>query len=157
MAYRKYRSLGELLNSELGPTVCAKLIRNLVSLDYEEKPCNCSPSSRINNICPYHGKIRTSCIVYKATCKETGKSYIGNTQQAYKKRMAGHLSDVQRLVLKVKNLTLLLHTLQLFSTPNLNPPRVYWYSEEKLRSQFYGNVIHSQYRNPLALKIADYV
>ena len=82
MAYRKYRSLGDLLNSDL----CAKLQCNLISLDYKEKPCNCSPNSQVNNVYPYNGKCRTSCIVYKATCNETGKSYIGNTQQAYKKK-----------------------------------------------------------------------
>ena len=98
MAYRKYRSLGDLLNSDL----CSKLQRDQISLDYEEKPCNCNPSSRINNSCPYNGKCRASCIVYKATCKETGKCYIGNTQQAYKKRMTAHYSDVRRLVLTGK-------------------------------------------------------
>ena len=98
MAYRKYRSLGDLLNSDL----CAKLQKDQISLDYEEKPCNCNPSSRINDSCPYKGKCRASCIVYKATCKDTGKFYIGNTQQAYKKRMAAHYSDVRRLVLTGK-------------------------------------------------------
>ena len=99
MAYRKCRSLGDLLNSDL----CAKLQRDLISLDYKEKHCNYSPSSQVNIICPYNGKCATSCIVYKATCNETGESYIGNTQQAYIKRMAAHYSDVRRLVLTGKN------------------------------------------------------
>ena len=119
MAYRKYRSLGDLLNSDL----CAKLQRDLISLDYEEKPCNCNPNSQVNNVCPYNGKCRTSCIVYKATCNETGKSYIGNTQQAYKKRMTAHYSDVRRLVLTGKKSdSFASHFANLFKTDSIPTP-----------------------------------
>jgi hypothetical protein len=37
----------------------------------------------------YRGVCRVSIIIYKTTCKMTNKIYIGNTQQTFKKRMAG--------------------------------------------------------------------
>ena len=39
---------------------------------------------------------------YQVRCKSTGKIYIGNTQQYFKKRIGAHLSDVKRLVLEGK-------------------------------------------------------
>ena len=94
MAYRKFRNLGELLQSDLS----SKLNENLTSLDYMERPCNCPAHCKINGKCPYNDKCRTSCIVYQVRCKSTGKTYIGNTQQYLKKRIGAHLSDVKRLI-----------------------------------------------------------
>ena len=92
-----------------------------------EKHCNYSPSSQVNIICPYNGKCGTSCIVYKATCNETGKSYIGNTQQAYKKRMAAHYSDVRRLVLTGKKSdSFASHFAKFFNTESKPTPSLLW-------------------------------
>ena len=75
---------------------------SITRLQYEESPCNCIPSCHVNNNCPYNGRCRASCIVYKATCNETRKFYIGNTRRAYKKRIPGEYSDVRILVLTGK-------------------------------------------------------
>ena len=94
MAYKRYRNLGELLQSDLSK----KLNKDLVSLDYMERPCNCPAHCRINDKCPYGNKCRATCVVYKVKCNTRGKFYIGNTQQPLKKRMGGHYADVLRLV-----------------------------------------------------------
>ena len=37
-------------------------------------------------------------VVYEVKCKNTNKSYIGNTGKSYKERMQGHFNDVKKLV-----------------------------------------------------------
>lgn len=67
-----------------------------MSRDFQVLPCNC----RNKKACAYDGKCRTPIVVYKATCLQTGKHYIGNTQQFVKKRIQQHVGDVKRLVTK---------------------------------------------------------
>ena len=96
VSYRKYSNLGELFNADL----VTKLNKDLLSLDFMKRPCNCATRSKINGQCPYDKNCRTSCIIYQVTCKETGLIYIGNTQQTLKDRMYGHYADLQKLVFK---------------------------------------------------------
>ena len=74
MAYRKYSNLGELFNADL----VTKLNKDLISLDFMKRPCNCARRAKINGLCPYGENCRSSCVVYQVTCKETGSIYIGN-------------------------------------------------------------------------------
>jgi hypothetical protein len=47
--------------------------------------------------CTFLAPCRKSIVVYQATCLETGKKYIGNTQRHVKKRMSEHVGDTKRL------------------------------------------------------------
>ena len=58
------------------------------------RDCNCYGN---NGKCNYDGMCRDRVIVYEVICGITGKSYIGQTQQNFKKRMQGHFNDVQKL------------------------------------------------------------
>ena len=59
-----------------------KIRKNVISLDTVCRPCNCSaPSRTANGKCAYEGCCRHTGIVYEVKCKNTGKSYIGCTQQ----------------------------------------------------------------------------
>ena len=78
MTYRRYTNISELLQSDLSK----KLNKDLVSLDYMERPCNCPAHCLIDNKCPYGNKCRTTCVVYKVEWKTRKKFYILNTQQA---------------------------------------------------------------------------
>ena len=73
MTYRCYTNISELLQSNLPK----KLNKDLISLDYMERPCNCPAQCLIDNKCPYWNKCRSTCVVYKVKCKTTGKFYIG--------------------------------------------------------------------------------
>jgi hypothetical protein len=46
---------------------------------------------------------RSRCIVYKATCNNTRKFYIGATHQCFKKRMVGHFQDARRFAERGKH------------------------------------------------------
>ena len=72
---------------------------DLISLLPEQTDVHCL----IDNKCPYRNKSRATCVVYKVECNTKRKFYIGNTQQALKKRMGGHYADVLRLVKKKQN------------------------------------------------------
>jgi hypothetical protein len=72
-----------------------KMIENVESLDFNTIVCNCrSPSGN----CQYGKVCRVPIVLYKVKCKKSGKIYIGNTQQYFKKRMRGHFQDVKQLV-----------------------------------------------------------
>ena len=79
MSYHRFCNIRELLQGDLN----SKLYKNLQSLDFATLPCNCPK----NTECRFAGKCQTPIVVYKAICEETGKAYIGNTQQFMKKRM----------------------------------------------------------------------
>jgi hypothetical protein len=99
MSYHRFTNLRELFQGDL----TAKINAGLKSIDFEELKCNCRKSAKNEkNVCIYNGKCRTSIVVYKATCEQTGKVYIGNTQQHLKKRMQQHVQDVKNLVKKDK-------------------------------------------------------
>ena len=63
-------------------------------------PCNCSTHLKVNGVCAYNSLCRHSIVVYKATCKQSKKYYIGNTQQKLKTRMTQHYNKAKDLVNK---------------------------------------------------------
>ena len=73
-------------------------MHGIESKDFIRETCNChwnkTGNCNNNNIC------RHSMIVYQNTCKNTGKTYIGNTQQHFKKRMQQHNGDTRRQLSK---------------------------------------------------------
>ena len=94
MSYHRFNNIREHFQGDLN----AKLADGLNSLDFEDLDCNC----RKKELCPYGGRCRRSIVVYKATCLQSGKQYIGNTQQHVKKRMQQHVQDVKSLVVHNK-------------------------------------------------------
>jgi hypothetical protein len=94
MSYHRFTNLRELFQGDMS----AKLTREVISLDLQCEPCNCRPGK--NNQCNYNNVCRERIAIYKVVCNQTGKVYIGNTQQHFKKRMEGHFGDVQKLCLK---------------------------------------------------------
>ena len=63
-----------------------------------DRECNCSLPYKVKGKCVYKGKCRSRCIIYEVKCCACDAIYICNTQQTFKKRMDGHLSDIQRLL-----------------------------------------------------------
>ena len=94
MSYHRFNNIREHFQGDLN----AKLADGLNSLDFEDLDCNC----RKKELCPYGGRCRRSIVVYKATCLQSGKQYIGNTQQHVKKRMQQDVQDVKSLVVHNK-------------------------------------------------------
>ena len=91
MSYKKFSNLREIFQGDLN----AKVMANVESKDFKDKPCNCR--AKTDGGC-YSGPIsdcRTCCIIYQAKCKICNKEYIGNTQQEEKKRMGQHYGDVK--------------------------------------------------------------
>ena len=88
-------NLRELFQGDLN----TKLNRGIISKDFQNLPCNC----RNKKACPYGGKCRSSIVVYRATCLQTKKQYLGNTQQHVKSRMQGHVQDVKNLFINGKS------------------------------------------------------
>ena len=85
MSYHRFPNMRELFSADLS----RKLLENVKSLDFETLDCNCR-----RGICPYNKLCRTPMVVYKATCKTSKMSYIGNTQNHLKKRMQQHFGQV---------------------------------------------------------------
>jgi hypothetical protein len=73
----------------------------VVSLDFQTLSCNCnhqaSEGYKYNNVCC------RSLVVYKAECNNTGKVYIGNTQQHLKQGMGQHARDLKMKMLHSQN------------------------------------------------------
>eukprot|EP00957_Ditylum_brightwellii_P036353 2752613-Ditylum_brightwellii.AAC.1 len=90
MAYMRFTSLQEKFRCDLG----AKVNNDIKSLDFMDRPCNCSWHCFVNGACACKGNCRKKCIVYKARCKICNKSYAGVTQDHLKARMTQHFSDV---------------------------------------------------------------
>ena len=57
-----------------------KIYRNIGSVDFDDLPCNCNRSSKVDRKCMYNGECRKSILVYKAECKDCKMCYIGNTR-----------------------------------------------------------------------------
>ena len=93
MSYHKFSNLGEIFQGDLNN----KLMKNITSKDFMDLMCNCTNSTTINGNCIYNGNCRKSIVIYKATCKECGCYYIGNTQQKLKLRMNQHFADTKDL------------------------------------------------------------
>ena len=90
MSYHRFTNLREMFNGDL----TCKLNRNVESLNFKTLPCNCRDHATTG--CNYGDACRDSIVVYQALCKETGKSYIGCTQQHLKTRMQQHLQEVKQ-------------------------------------------------------------
>ena len=90
LSYHKFPNLRELLQGDL----TTKLMEHIGSKDFERRECNCTTASKVDGVCIYGGNCRESMVIYKATCKETGKFYVGCTQQKVKKRFDGHFTEV---------------------------------------------------------------
>ncbi len=91
MSYHRFTNLRELFNGDL----TGKLNKHVISQDFSSRPCNCR--SKNTTGCDYANLCRETLVVYRVQCKTTGKSYIGCTQQNFKKRMQQHFNDVRNL------------------------------------------------------------
>ena len=89
MSYHRFRNLRELFQGHLNDA----LLKNVVSEDYCDRPCNCR-----NDTCLYNNCCRKQLIVYKVKVRNSGKYYIGATSKTLKDRVAGHLQDTHRLL-----------------------------------------------------------
>ena len=94
MSYHKFPNLREIFQGDLA----SKLMEGVQSKDFMDRACNCNKSTKDEEgHCIYGGQCRKSIVIYKATCKECDKVYIGNTQQKVKKRLDQHFGDTVRL------------------------------------------------------------
>jgi GIY-YIG catalytic domain len=91
MSYHRFTNLRELFQGDL----TRKLTCDVESLDFMQRECNCKLGK--DKGCGYNNVCRDSIVVYKIQCKNSGKIYIGNTQQPFKKRMQQHFNDVNKL------------------------------------------------------------
>ena len=96
MSYHRFPNLGEIFQGDLN----TKLMDNITSKDFMDRECNCTNATTVNGKCIYSGNCRKSIVIHKATCKECGCFYIGNTQQKLKNRMNQHFADAKNLVNK---------------------------------------------------------
>jgi len=96
MSYQKFPNLREQFQGDL----LSKLTKDVGSLDFDTISCNCNIWSKVNGKFPYNSLCQHSIVVYKATCKLSGKFYIGNTQQKLKARLTQHCTEVKALVNK---------------------------------------------------------
>ena len=102
MSYKKFANLREIFSSDLN----SKLMKGITSLDFADRPCNCTRSNKfLNGECVYKSNCRKKMVIYMATCKfkDCNCFYIGNTQQCLKKRMEGHYNDVKQKILYNKS------------------------------------------------------
>ena len=137
MSTHRFSNFSEILGGDLS----AKLCRNVQSLDHLCRPCNCSAPSRIDGECAYSGKCRQVGIVYEVKCKQTGKSYIGCTQNSFKSRMSGHFADVKRYVCRdLHSDSYTGHFQQFFDNSELVSLAIYYY-DRWVRSISYCKVI----------------
>jgi len=93
MSYHRFLNLSELLCGDLS----SKLNKDIVSLDFMDRKCNCAKSNCINGACPHDGDCRKSFLVCRVTCKITGKNCLGQTQQHKKRRIQQHSNETRRL------------------------------------------------------------
>jgi len=93
MSYHRFTNLRETLQGDLS----GKITYGVESKDFMNEKCNCTGPGRNKEGCNYDGICRDKLVVYEITCKDTGKIYIGQTQQNFKNRMEGHHGDVNIL------------------------------------------------------------
>ena len=108
----------------LGGSVDSKIKTEVISMDFLDRPCNCTTSVRTKKgKCTYKGKCRNKCLVLEVTCNTTNKRYIGATQQNSKDRMSGHFSNVRNLVCKdVRSDLYAFHFSQFFNLDDIPTP-----------------------------------
>ena len=98
MAYRRFTNLQEKFRGDL----VTKINEDIKSLDFMDRPCNCSKHCFVNGKCVYKGNCREKYIVYKARCKICDKSYVGGTQDHLKAQMTQHFADIVGLTSTTK-------------------------------------------------------
>ena len=87
MSYHRFSNLRELFQGHLNKV----LLKDVVSKDYCDRPCNCRSQG-----CLYGNVCRKAIIVYKVKCEKTDKFYIGATASTLKDRVSGHLQGARR-------------------------------------------------------------
>ena len=92
MSYHRFPNFKEILNADL----VSKLRRNIISRDFQNEECNCK--DRETTGCDYTDICRDKCLVYGVTCRITNSTYIGSTQQHFKRRMGQHFKSVRELL-----------------------------------------------------------
>ncbi len=93
MSYHRFTNLREIFQGDL----TRKLTLDVESKDFQTRECNCRPGNG-EKICGYNNVCRHPLVVYKATCKHSGKFYIGNTQRTVKERITQHFTDTKNLL-----------------------------------------------------------
>ena len=94
MAHKRHQNICEIVQANLSN----KLAQILQSIDFKNRNCNCNTASLVHGQCPYKSDCRRACIIYDTKCRICQESYVGNTQNYYKKRFNGHFADVQKKV-----------------------------------------------------------
>ena len=95
VSYHKYPNLNQMFQSDLK----RKCSLYITDDDLPPQPCNCNITSRkADGKCIYNGECRQPYVVYELKDKETGKSYIGETQRYLKTRTAEHLNNVYKVI-----------------------------------------------------------
>ena len=95
MSYHCHLNFASLCNRDL----ISKLNDWITSRKFENQPCNCNASSQNEDgCCVYDGQCNVKLCIYKVTCKECGKFYIGSTKNELKKRFSSHFSSVKQLI-----------------------------------------------------------
>ena len=95
MSYRKFSNLGKIIQGDLN----SKLIKGIMSLNFENFKCNYNSITNTDDKCIYDGKCM-HLIVYKATCEVCNKLYKDNTQHKLKLIMNQYFNGVKHLVNK---------------------------------------------------------
>ena len=65
-----------------------------------DRACIFSTPYKGNWFCAFVGNFRKEFLIYQVTCTLRDAIYKGNTQQIFKKRIDGHLLNVQKLLKK---------------------------------------------------------
>lgn len=95
MSYHMFGNLQQLFQSNLR----FKVMEGVVSLDFEDRLCNCMAKTLVDGVCAYDSMCRKSMVVYEMEYLVCTKFYIGNTSQKLKNRMGQHCDDIRRLVM----------------------------------------------------------
>ena len=93
MSHHEFPNLSELCYGDLS----SKLTKNVISLDFMTRNCNCDKSNCINGKCPCGGHCRKCTVICRVKCETTGKNCLGQTQQPQKRRMQQHNNETRRL------------------------------------------------------------
>ena len=118
MTYKSFPNIREKCSGDLS----TRLNRDIISCDFVSHPCNCSRSTKGNGSCVSDGCCRSTCLVYKLTCKCCSQEYIGITQSTFKERVSGHCRTIQQILKSIKeSSTLAKHFSQKSHWPNLPP------------------------------------
>ena len=82
MSCHGFPNLSELLYGDLS----SKLTKDIVSLDFVDRKCNCDKSNCTDRKCPCGGNCGECITVHRVKCEITGKDCMGQTQQQQKEK-----------------------------------------------------------------------